>query len=189
MSDLNKLSRTDMLTDSERSARYHMTRARFCGGAHRWSMVLILFVSGGAAAQIHPYLGVEEQPWLLPGIAFLVALFDVLFDISGRARLHEGLYAEFTRLAGDLYAASDDADMNLYRQRIHELYAKEPPLYRAVEAYCDNQMRVLLDRGWEHYVHLRWYHLWLMNILPFTSADFRSRGQREEIEKGRTKAL
>ena len=172
------LSRDNLLTNCERSMRYHQARRRFFNSAHLGIQFLIFaFASVGVSNFIVAFLS-NAHTWMLAIISFL-ALASLVYGPAGKATLHASLYRGFTDLAGTIAATPDasESDRAEWTRRIHLLYGDEPPVYRALNAHCNNQMVTALDSDEGYSVDLRWYHRWLRNIIPFQGTDFRNRKQ------------
>lgn len=176
-------TRGDLLTDCERSMRYHQARARF----FNWVHLLIQFfvfalASVGVSRLIGALLTDQTILWLLAAIS-LLALFSLVYNPAEKSSIHKSLYRGFAMLNGVVAALpdADEATLAEWTQRIHALYAEEPPVYRALLAHCDNQVSIALDAvGKGYFVDLRWHHRLFRNFVPFQGTDFPNRNQAHQ---------
>ena len=168
------LSRSDLLTDCERSVRYHQARARFFNTRH---LLIQFIIFALASANVAHLIDLWLPSWsvaLMWAFVSLLALFSLVFNPAGKHALHKSLYQGFTMLHGKIMA-NPDADKKIlaeWTKDIHTLYADEPPVYRALVAHCDNQVALALGADEESFVKLNWYHRWLRNLVPFQGTKF-----------------
>lgn len=181
MSTNQTMSRDELLTNCERSARYHQARERFFNQLH----LLILFIvfSLGAANVTNLIVKYFEPSVLLIwATVSLLALFSLVYNPAAKSTHHNSLYHRFTMLAGTI-ASTPDADAKIraeWNKNIHTLYADEPPVYRALNAHCNNQTAIAMDADRGFIVDLRWYHIVLRNLIPFQGTEFLNRKQAVE---------
>ena len=172
--DTDTMSRSDLLTDCERSVRYHQARARFFDTVHRWIQFLVFALATASAARfIESWLSGSSAE-LLWTLVSLLALFGLVFNPVGKHTLHKSLYHRFTVLHGNVLA-NPDADTKVlaeWTNEIHALYADEPPVYRALLAHCENQVATALGSDKGFFVKLNWYHRWFRSLIPFQGSDF-----------------
>lgn len=167
-------ARDNLLTTCERSKRYHSARLRFYEATHRWFIFAIVASSAGAIVKLVD----DHVPWL-PAVTAALGLFSLVFDLSGKARLHDSLYRRYANLNGRIESFADpkQSDISEWRIEIHGIYADEPPVYRVLHQHCANQVLQALYQDIEenatiykkYYVPLNWYHRWLKNLLPFSN--------------------
>jgi len=167
-------ARDDLLTDCERSKRYHSARLRFYETTNRWFIFAMVASSAGAIVQ----WGSASVPWL-PAVTAALGLFSLVFDLSGKARLHDSLYRRCANLNGRIESSADSkqSDISEWRIAIHGIYGDEPPVYRILNQHCANQVLQSLYEDIEenaaiyrkYYVPLNWYHRLLKNFLPFSN--------------------
>ncbi|MDA8002316.1 MAG: hypothetical protein MPL62_13635 [Alphaproteobacteria bacterium] len=177
------LSRSDLLTDCERSMRYHHARERFFDGAHSFIQFLLFASSStGGGVLLLGEFSAESVSAVALGAVSLLALLSLVWNPSNKGKLHRSLYRKFTRLLGEVYANEnpDNAARAEWTRTIHELYAQEPPVFRALHAHCDNQIVIALDADRGHFVDLKFHQRLLRNFLPFQGGEFLSRNQLKE---------
>ena len=179
MNTTQTLTRDDLLTDCERSMRYHQARRRFFNSTHLGIQFLIFAFASVGVSNFIVNLSSDSHTWML-AIISLLALASLVYRPAGKATLHASLYRSFTDLAGTIAATPDasESDRAEWTRRIHLLYGDEPPVYRALLAHCDNQVAIALnavDKG--YFVDLHWHHRLLRNFIPFQGTDFRNRNQ------------
>ena len=128
----------------EKSMRYHQRRRGFYDWAHRWMMFLIILFGGGAVASMSETLGGPVAA-IFGAAASAAAALNLVWNTSHKARDHEILYRRFSDLAIDIRSnmasVERHPEWDAARKRIE---ADEYPVYYALEADCDNQIR----RAW-----------------------------------------
>lgn len=171
-------ARDELLTTCERSKRYHGARLRFYETTHRWFIFAMVASSAGAIVKLVD----DHVPWL-PAVTAALGLFSLVFDLSGKARLHDSLYRRFANLNGRIESSAnpEQSDISEWKSEIHSIYADEPPVYRALHQHCANQvLQALYEESEEneaiydkYYLPLNWYHSWLMNFYSFPTFGLR----------------
>lgn len=172
------LSFDDLLTDCERSMRYHQARTHFYSRLHLFIQFIIF-----AFANVSVYKLISSSPttalWLFAAIS-LLALFNLVYNPAEKLALHKSLYRSFVTLYSTIISTTEADEKTLadWNKAIYMLYADEPPVYRALLAHCDNQVVIALGAEQQKYfVDLRWYHILFRNFLTFQESDFFNRDQ------------
>nr|VFJ65068.1 MAG: hypothetical protein BECKFM1743C_GA0114222_103852 [Candidatus Kentron sp. FM]VFJ67273.1 MAG: hypothetical protein BECKFM1743A_GA0114220_104423 [Candidatus Kentron sp. FM]VFK11852.1 MAG: hypothetical protein BECKFM1743B_GA0114221_102112 [Candidatus Kentron sp. FM] len=156
---------SNILFDCERLSMYHAIRRDFWDKLHRLSLFLVVLAGTASFAAISEELDI----WWLPLMAPLFGLASVVFDFSGHARIHENLCRRFTIVHGE--ALTNPDDVKTLQTKIHEIYADEPPTYRALDAWSHNL--ACKGRGQEKWeVEISPIHLALKNLWPFWFAEY-----------------
>lgn len=123
----------------EKSMRYHQRRRGFYDLVHRWMMFLIILFGGGA---------IVSKPEIFGAAASAIAAVNLVWNTSHKARDHEMLFRRFSDLAMEIQtnmAAVDRyPEWEAARKRIE---SDEHPVYYALEADCDNQLRRAWGKG------------------------------------------
>ena len=173
------LSRPDLLTDCERSVRYHQARAHFFDTLHRWIQFLVFALASASVAHLIDSWVPDWGVTFLWAFVAVLALCSLVFNPAGKHTLHQSLYRGFTLLHGKVLANSntDDEMLAEWTKEIHVLYADEPPAYRALLAHCDNQVAIALDADKGFFVKLSWYHRWFRNLIPFQGSELLNQNQ------------
>ena len=169
------LSRGDLLTDCERSMRYHLERERFLNWANSFLQFLVFAVSSlGGGALVLGLFSTETVSVAVMVLVGLLALLILVWNPSRKASEHRALYQGFTRLHGVIYASEDPESVihPEWTQQIHELYAQEPPVYRALHAQCANHVVIALGADRKFLADLKHRHRWFRNIFHFQNTDF-----------------
>ncbi len=176
------MSRSDLLTDCERSVRYHQARARSFDTFHRWIQFFVFALASANVAHLIDSWLADWSITLMWAIVGVLALSSLVFNPAGKHTLHNSLYRSFTSLHGKVLAYPDADDKMLieWTKDIHALYADEPPVYRALLAHCDNQVAIALDADKGFFVQLSWYHHWFRNLLPFQGSEFLNQSQLDK---------
>ena len=180
MNTTQTLSRNDLLTDCERSMRYHQARARFYNNTHLLIQFLVFALATASVSRLlDTLLTGQVLLWFLAAIG-LLALFSLVYNPAEKAGLHKSLYRGFTMLNGTIFATpdADETTLSEWTKTIYGLYAEEPPVYRALLAHCDNQVAIALNKVNEGYfVDLRWNHRLFRNLWSFQGTEFPNRNQ------------
>ena len=161
----DRTERLDFAID--KSLRYHQRRRAHYERLHRLVMFGVI-LSGSAA------LGdVFAEPKCFALLGTILATLDLVFGFSMKARDHVMLYSDFTALLIEIRTAVKPTERLLgeWDRRRLEIEAKEPPIFWAVEASCDNE--VTLARGQEAsgLVKLGRRHLLLMHWWRFENLN------------------
>jgi hypothetical protein len=122
--------------DVSKSIRYHAYRRSFWDAADNLAKIVTI-ISG--AAVLVSIIG-SNNP-IATIFAFVVALtgsLDVVLGFSRRARMHDGLYREFSRLAQDIAESSapTETEINAWRRRRLEIEMDEPGVIDWLERRC-----------------------------------------------------
>ena len=174
------LSRDDLLTDCERSMRYHQARARFFNTLHLFIQFIVFAIASASVSNLlNAVLADQSIVW---AVVSMLALFSLVGNPARKHALHQSLYRGFTILNGTILATpdADDETQARWARDIHALYADEPPVYRALLAHCDNQIAILLGADKGFFVDLRWYHRLFRNWIPFQGAELINRNQAHQ---------
>ena len=147
----------------EKSMRYHQRRRGFYDSRHK--VIMFFVVLSGSAA----FSGLSEY---FAAIAAALAAVDLVWGPSHLARDHEMLFRRFSALAIEIRTSTPSAEAhNRWIKERVTIETDELPVYRALEADCDNEVRRAWGRDRE-LVHIgSWYRL-TMNILRHAEAQF-----------------
>nr|VFJ93827.1 MAG: hypothetical protein BECKLFY1418B_GA0070995_105013 [Candidatus Kentron sp. LFY] len=161
----------DLVFDCERLSIYHAIRRDFLDRWQRISAFLVVLSGTAAFAAL-------SARWNLDWLALVPALFglaSLVFDFTGKARIHENVYRRLCALRGSILADENAAQkIHKWQEAIHEIYADEASTYRALDAWAHN---LACDgRGqMEYKLKIPWMHLLLKNVWPFWSANYADR--------------
>lgn len=157
-----------------RNAHYHEDRERFFARIHRVAMFIVV-VSGTATfawARAIPYLA---------AIITLTGLIDLVFDVSGKARLH----ASLRRRIYDVLAQTEDvsrSDAQLKEQAVR-IYADEPPCMHAVNAMAYNAAMLAFDRPHKYLFKIDPFYRVMRHWFAFASTKFKTYEELEAEKK------
>lgn len=156
----------------QRSARYHSARRSFFT---RWSK-LGSFISVLASGSTIAVLLNGSPVWVTISVACVIAVAqtaELVFDLSGKAMRHEGLYRDFLAVEQRLVLLGEDiSDAQLRELKVDRLRleAGEPPILRWLDVLCHNELAGAMGHrentqrvGWlqrrlAHYVDLSGVH-------------------------------
>ena len=133
----------------EKSMRYHQRRRGYYDHFHRMVMFLVVVLGSAAFADI-----IEEASSYLAAAAAALAAIDLVWVFSHKARDHEILFRRFGDLA--IKIRSEKATPESYacweKQRL-SIENDENPIFKALEADCDNEVRHAWGRS-QKLVHI-----------------------------------
>jgi hypothetical protein len=154
-----------------RNARYHEDREIFFARLHKITMLIA--VLGGAAS----FAFVSQFKWFA-ALVTIAGVVDLVFDVSGKARLHAAL----RRRVYDVLAQAEDPTRSLasLKEQAVRIYADEPPTMHAVSALAYNAAMKAFDRPEKYQFPISTWHRALRHWWPFTADDFKT---YEEITK------
>jgi hypothetical protein len=138
---------------------------------------MFVVVLGGTASFATVLDGIERKYAMYPAIVVTIAgLLDLVFDISGKARLHASLRQRFY----DLLARAEDANVDLIklRQEMISTYADEPPCMHAANAIAYNGAMTAFGRPKQYHLHVALWQRLLRDIWPFSEEDFKTIEER-----------
>ena len=148
----------------EKSMRYHQRRRGFYESFHNALMFLTIISGSAAFADMSNYFG---------GMAAIFTAVNLVWGLSHRARDHEILFRRFSELAISIRTMPEEtkeAYDKLMEKRI-EIETEEPPIYWALEADCDNEVRRAWDRT-KKMVPIDWWCRTTMNWLHHAKRSF-----------------
>ncbi len=153
-----------------RSIRYHRHRERFLDRVHDAGALLTAF--GGSATVAAALASLPPAwAWALP-VAALVTAFagahELVFATARTARRNDGLARDFVGLEEDLLRArpalTPAALIELQARRL-DIEATEPPVYRALDATCNDELVTALGYGEAERTNVTWWQRWLRNLV------------------------
>jgi predicted Fe-Mo cluster-binding NifX family protein len=167
-SQIGLSAREEFVIDCLRNARYHEDRERFFARIHKIAMFFV--VASGTAT----FAWIKGAP-IFAAVITLAGLLDLVFDISGKARLHAAL----RRRIYDVLAQSEDSTRGLesLREQAVRVYADEPPCMHAANMIAFNGAMQSFHRPHEHLYKIEWYHRLLRHVWPFASTRFKTYGE------------
>jgi len=152
----------------DRLSIYHAIRRDFLDKCHRISLFLVVLSGTAAVADLKVEFGIN---WVTMFPA-LFGLASLVFDFAGQARIHESIYRRICILRGDIIA-DENAVQNIgkWEKVMHGIYAEDPTIYRALEAWAYNLACNGREQYEYHFIVPVW-HLFLKNLWPFLSANY-----------------
>jgi len=159
--------------DCLRNARYHEDREWFFAIIHKLTMFVV--VLGGTAA----FAFVNQYRWAVALIS-IAAIVDLVFDVSGKARLHAGLRRRYNYVLAQSYNPSRDL-ASLEEQAV-SIYGEEPPCMHAVNALAYNAAMRAFDRPEKKLLQITNMQRLLRHLWAYTAEDFKT---GEEVDRSR----
>jgi hypothetical protein len=146
----------------QRSIRYHDRRVGHFDRLHKLTNICTILISGVVILELTGAKSPEWIKWFAAGAALLGA-FDLVVGYSHRANQHRELKRRFCGLERRMVQAKTEPDLESIVMERSEIEAEEPPVLRALDGLCHNEM--CAAKGWskqkpEECVHFRkipWY--------------------------------
>lgn len=130
-----------LLFDVRRSIRYHDRRRAFFERLHKSTGVLTIMLAGGVLFEI---AGTGSPALWLQGVGVLaagLASLDIVVGYAARANQHAALRARFIDLEMQMLSGElEDSSWQTYRLARLAIERDEPPIYRALDLLCRNEM-------------------------------------------------
>ncbi len=167
-----KLRIEDLDFAVEKSMRYHQRRRAFHDFFHRLFMFVIVVAGSTAFSTVSLNMGDVSK--ISAAITVALAAIDLVWGLSHRARDHEILFRRFSDLAIKIRTGElcEDTYKEWLKERI-TIESDEPPIYWALEADCDNEVR----RAWgmnEEIIKIGWWYRRTMNLIRYAEKHFES---------------
>jgi len=140
-----------LLFDVRRSIRYHDRRRAFFERLHTITSVMTILLAGSVLYDFGK--PGESAHWLLAMgvIAAVLSTFDMAVGYSRRADQHHGLKKRFIDLEESIITgAGTDEVWDGYKKKRLSIERDEPPIYRALDLLCHNEVAVADGHGDEH---------------------------------------
>jgi hypothetical protein len=166
--------RDSFLIECLRDTRYHEDRERYFARWHKFAMFVVV-VSGTAT-----FANWASLPWI-GAVVTLAGLLDLVFDVSGKARLH----ASLRRRVYDILAQIEDPSRQLdpLKEQLVRVYADEPPTMHAANMVAFNGAMEFLHRPREFQYVLKFRHRIFRNIWSFASTEFKTYEEMAKLAK------
>ncbi|MEP3114121.1 hypothetical protein [Nisaea sp.] len=169
-----KVEADGLLSDCERSARYHAARCAFFDFWHRVLMVSVLFAGSGAALSAVLTLGSKDH--ILVGMGLFVAAvgaIDVVVGLPMKARDHEILKRRFYALAKRIVPHRATVVMiEEWRAEMVSIFEDEPATYHALNALCHNAICQSVGAPKGVYQRVGWLARLLCNWVQYSPSTF-----------------
>jgi hypothetical protein len=149
------------------SAMYHEEREQFFASAHRVAMFVV--VAAGTAA-LSPLR--TEWPNTFPALIALFGLIDLVFDVSGKSRLHATLRKSIYTILAE--AEVNQPTLSELERRLVLIYADEPPCMHAVSAISYNRAMSSFGRPHKYLMSVGAWHARVRNFWPFSANYFKT---------------
>jgi hypothetical protein len=158
-----------------RNVHYHEDRERFFARLHK--IVMFVVVSAGAAT----FAPLQHKYWIAASIITLAGLVDLVFDVSGKARLHASLRRRIYDILSE--AQDNSVDLTKLRRRAIDVYADEPPCMHAVNALAHNAAIAAFERPPKQQFKISgWQRFW-RNVWPYPSVIFKTFDEMEKASQ------
>lgn len=169
------IKREEIALDALRNACYHEDRASFFAMVHRWMMFFVVLTGSTAFVAIAGFLPDwwKAQALALAGpLGAVIGLFDLVFDPTGKARLHDRLRRESILMRADVQDCriSDGA----LEGALTRLYADDPPTMHAANALAYNRAMEAHGRERADLLKVGFWARKFRHIMPFDVESFPS---------------
>jgi hypothetical protein len=160
----------ELLFGIQRSIRYHDRRIAYFDRWHKVTNVFTILLSGVVLLEL---TGAESPLWvkIWAAITAVIVAFDLVVGFGHRANEHRDLKRRFCALERRLIQSNSMEDVHSIQVDRSEIEAEEPPIFRALDAMCHNEL--LTARGYSRTDHeerlhfrkvsrfMRWTKNWL----------------------------
>lgn len=122
----------------QRSIRYHDRRVAHFDTLHKLTNVCTIFIAGIVILEL---TGAKSPEWVkwFAAVAAILGAFDLVVGYGHRANQHRDLKRRFCVLERKLIQGDATQLQQLMGER-SEIEADEPPVLRALDALCHNEM-------------------------------------------------
>jgi len=158
--------RFELIFDLRRSVRYHSARRAFFTRQSRLiSFASVVFGGSTIAALLS-----AAPEWVALSAAGAVAVSqaaELVFDLSGKAMRHEGLYRDFIALEQRAEVCGEEMTEAQLREIVADrlrLEAGEPPILRWLGVLCHNELAGSMGED-RHVVPVSWLQRQLANYV------------------------
>ena len=164
----------------EMNIRYHQSRYNFLDVIQRLAqgLALMLIIA-------HPLFGIGN--YFLAGAVALIS-FILVFNIPGKAAIHQSLFRQFMLIAKELIVGGDKKTLYRIDQEMYDLYSAEPSTMRALVVHCHNQACLSHDSDSGYYVPMGWYRKTFRNVFSFNASELPNQNQIDERNKKKEEA-
>jgi len=131
----------DLLFSVKRSIRYHDRRVAHFERMHQFSSLLTILLASSILLQI---AGAKYEPpvWLttLSFLAAVLAAVDIIVGYAKCAEKHHSLKRRFCELESIVAEANSASELGKCLKRRAQIEQDEPPIYRALDILCHNEV-------------------------------------------------
>ena len=173
----------DLLFHLEISIRYHTARLRWY---ENWRKMNLLFIILFSLAAILPIIPVilsiifnQSHSYVsssFASLALIIAVSDLVFDNGGQERLHDRLLRRFSDIEAEVRSEDKPKNGQLkdWNYKLYKILPDGPPIYRALNALCENQTRQAQGdqkRAEVNYFQICFKHMFHFEGTPFDKKD------------------
>jgi hypothetical protein len=159
-----------------RNVRYHEDRERFFARWHKMTMFIVVCAGAASFAQI------EKSFLAVSCVVTISALIDLVFDVSGKSRLHSSLRRRIYEILA--LAENDGSSLSKLNEQLIGIYADEPPCMHAANAMAYNEAMAAFQRPREFHFKLSWWQRRMRNIFAFAGTRFQTFSELHEHPTG-----
>ena len=160
----------ELLFGIQRSVRYHDHRIAHFDILHKITNVLTILLSGIVILELS---GRDSPPWIkfLAAFSAVMSAFDLVVGYGHRANQHRDFKRRYCALERELGRVNSQFDIEGIRGERLAIEAEEPPIFRALDAMCHNELLTahgysrLDDEEKSHYRQLPRFKQWTANWL------------------------
>ncbi len=160
----------DLTFTMKKSIRYHDYRRGFYRAAVSWIHFLGIVMGSAAIATL-----TEETVWkvIFPAVFTVVSAVGLVVRVGEKQALHTDLYKRWVRL--EQKYLKDEMTVDQLEIESLEIELDEPPLYKALNRHCHNEVLFQEDQADKMRPldrrHKLFKSLWRFHELPTTSSS------------------
>jgi hypothetical protein len=148
-----------------RSVRYHDRRVAHYERLHRFTSLISILLAGFVFIEVSDYQLPHWVKWVA-AVGGLLSAWDMVQGFAKRADLHRNLKRRF--LAVEI-AMQEPMSAAQAQRLILEIEGDEPPIYRAVDLLCHNELCAAEGQDAKHFVLLTPLQRGTANWLKWTN--------------------
>ncbi|CDZ66326.1 Hypothetical protein NGAL_HAMBI2605_46020 [Neorhizobium galegae bv. orientalis] len=158
-----------------RNALYHIARRAWLERTSRFLNLAVILGGTSYASQV----AVGSAGWTLAlglGSATIGAV-QLIFDFSGKAYVHERLQRRYYKLLASIEGKRNATidDCAIWKAKLTQIYADEPPTLRALDAIADNQATAATYGSKEPRLQVSFWQSLTRNIFLHNAGRFTER--------------
>lgn len=163
-----------LLFDIRRSIRYHDRRRAFFERMHRLTGALTIILAGGVLFELAGTGSPAKWLQWISVLAASLAAVDLIVGYATRANQHAGLRTRFIDL--EILILSGDAEPDIwqdYRAKRLVIERDEPPVYRALDLLCHNELcqseGYTREKHSEQFARVGWFKGFTSHLLHWSN--------------------
>ena len=160
-----------LLFDVRRSARYDDRRRAFFDRLQQINSGMAILLSGSVLFDIARPGDTPGWMYVLAVAAAVLSVWDIVVGYARMADRHRDLRARWCQMEIDMLAADPESGWSDFSRCRLEIEKDEPPVYRALDVLCHNELLVADNHGkpgeCEGWFNLPPYQRWTSQVFQW----------------------